>query len=224
VCSGHLTVEQHVKHLASLVQGLTKVDESTESKIRTSEAFADFQKYIYFSSCRKIKKRLDKGVRIGKKVRSFSDTLFAIEPMLALRLVSATPLPGRPLDEDSGLSQDEDWIKEYAGHVNLELTLDETSTTVKHIKLDLGGIANFQKLIRGNVKAITDLINKICHVYSKYSKVRLVRGDEVLKTAKEVHHHLAALLPVTWFLRRLLNFSPSLRRFLQAVPASSVFC
>jgi hypothetical protein len=219
-----LTPEQHAQHLASLVQRLTKDD-------KRWEAFRDFRKYIYFSSCQKMKKRLEKGVRNGKKVRPFVETLYASEPMLAVPLVSATPLSGPSQDadsdplqgEDSGISQNEDWIKKQAESMSITFTLVETklgSTTVQHIQLDLGGIQNLRKLIRGIVNAITDLTNKICCLYLNVP----VRRDIVAQTANEVHKILNPLLTVTWFLRKLLNCSPSLRRYLEAVPASSVFC
>jgi hypothetical protein len=226
VCSGHLTVEQHAQHLASLVQDLVKLH---KSEIRKSQAFVDFRKYIYFSSCQKINKRLEKKVRHGEKVRPFLETLLAIQLKQAVQKISSAHLPGRSQDEDSDPLQDEDpdplqdedWIRKLGETWELKFTLVRLeSTKVQHIELDRNGIENLQEMIRIIVDVITDKINEICHVYSKVP----VHPDKVTETADDVHEHFKSLLQTTWLLQKLLKCSPSLRRFLNAVPASSVFC
>jgi hypothetical protein len=207
--------EQHTQHLEFLVKRLAT---EKPSGIHRSPALVGLRDYVYFSSCQKIQKRLEKKVRIGTQLLPFSEVLSGIDPSyVSLKMQGTSDY----FDNFSTKAKGEDWIGDRANLFDIEFTFIETtigSTAVKRIQLDTTGVSNLLDFVATLVQATTDIIGTICEVY----KAVPLPKNQVKDKEGEVCQDLEALRLLMQSLRLLLTLSLSFHRFLEAIPASSI--
>lgn len=200
---GGLSTAEHAACLEHLVNRLNA---------KSPETVTELLHYVYFFSCRKLKKRLEKMLR-GK---SFVAALAAIDSKAAAATISSY----FPAVEPRLIRNDEAWMQQYAEYgLGLKLKFKQLrlpDRVVKHVDLsDAASIAVVVGMAHAIVDCVHTHISRIC----EFSKAR-VPEEQVAGFAKEIHECLRRIQSLAEILRLMVN-SLSLRRILRVVPDGS---